>query len=175
MTGIDGSPRLIAAATALSPELELRVADAAALPLADASMDLVVAFMSLHDVDDLDGAVREIARVLEPGGRFCMAIVHPINSAGRFEENGRFVIAKTYLGELHVRRPRRAQRSGDDLREPAIDRSPTFFALAARARAGLVTETLREPSSPDPAGCWDRVPLFLHLRAVKRGATSPAT
>jgi ubiquinone/menaquinone biosynthesis C-methylase UbiE len=41
--------------------------------------------MVLHDVDDLDGAVREAARVLEPGGRLCLAIVHPMNSAGRFE------------------------------------------------------------------------------------------
>jgi len=37
---------------------------------------------------DLEGAVREVARVLEPAGRFCLAIVHPMNSAGRFEGKG---------------------------------------------------------------------------------------
>ena len=38
--------------------------DAATLPLPDASCDLVIAFMSLQDVDDLPGAVAEIGRVL---------------------------------------------------------------------------------------------------------------
>lgn len=35
--------------------------------------------MSLQDVDDLGAVVAEIARVLEPGGRLCLAIVHPLN------------------------------------------------------------------------------------------------
>ena len=30
--------------------------------------------------------------MLEPGGVVCVAVVHPINSAGRFEKHGRFVI-----------------------------------------------------------------------------------
>jgi ubiquinone/menaquinone biosynthesis C-methylase UbiE len=63
--------------------MDVRLADAAALPLDDASADLAIAFMSLHDIDAMSAAVREIARVLEPGGRLCLASVHPINSAGR--------------------------------------------------------------------------------------------
>jgi SAM-dependent methyltransferase len=49
------------------------------------SADMAIAFKSLHDIDAMPAAVREIARVFEPGGRLCLAIVHPINSAGRFE------------------------------------------------------------------------------------------
>jgi ubiquinone/menaquinone biosynthesis C-methylase UbiE len=30
-------------------------------------------------MDDLTGTVTEVARVLKPGGRFCVAIVHPLN------------------------------------------------------------------------------------------------
>ena len=43
--------------------------------------DLVLACMSLLDMDDFDGAVREIGRVLRPGGRLCLAVVHPFASA----------------------------------------------------------------------------------------------
>lgn len=60
--------------------------------------------MSLQDVDDLDGAVRESARVLEPGRRLCLAIVHPINSAGRFDgdaSDSPFVIEASYLEDSY--------------------------------------------------------------------------
>jgi ubiquinone/menaquinone biosynthesis C-methylase UbiE len=39
------------------PELDVREADAAALPLEDGSADLVVSFMALMNTDDLGGAV----------------------------------------------------------------------------------------------------------------------
>jgi len=100
IVGIDSSPSLIAAAREFDSSIDFRLADAAALPLEDASVDLAVAFMSLQDIDDLPAAVRESARVLEPGGRLCLAIVHPINSAGRFEQAsvaGDFVIEGDYL------------------------------------------------------------------------------
>ena len=88
VTGVDGSPTLIAAAREADPAGRYELADAAALPLPDACADLVTAFMSFHDIDDLDGALGEVARVLVPGGRLRSAIVHPINSAGRCNSIG---------------------------------------------------------------------------------------
>lgn len=49
-------------------------ADATLLPLADASLDLVVAFDVLEHLDDDDACVREVARVLKPGGTFLVAV-----------------------------------------------------------------------------------------------------
>ena len=46
------------------PDGDYRVADAASLPFDDAEFDLVTAFMSLHDIDDFEAALREIGRVL---------------------------------------------------------------------------------------------------------------
>jgi SAM-dependent methyltransferase len=49
-------------------------ADATALPVADGSLDLVVAFDVLEHILDDDAAVGEVARALRPGGRFLVAV-----------------------------------------------------------------------------------------------------
>jgi ubiquinone/menaquinone biosynthesis C-methylase UbiE len=47
-----------------------QVADAESLPFADGSFDLVVGHAFLHHIPDVELALREIVRVLVPGGRF---------------------------------------------------------------------------------------------------------
>jgi ubiquinone/menaquinone biosynthesis C-methylase UbiE len=42
----------------------------------DASADLVVAYNSLMDVDDMPTTVREAARILRPGGRLRVCVTH---------------------------------------------------------------------------------------------------
>lgn len=49
-------------------QLQLLVGDAAALPAEDASADAVISTMAFHWFPDKDGAVREMARVVRPGG-----------------------------------------------------------------------------------------------------------
>ena len=156
-----------------SPAMELHLANAASLPFPDASFRLVVAFMSLQDVDDLDGAVSEAARVLEPGGRLCLAIVHPLNSAGTFAERTEeapFVIDGSYLDESPT--DETFERDGLAMRFVSRHRPLQTYTEALSAN-GLLIERLREPALPD-AGFngehsprWRRIPLFLHLRAVK--------
>src|SRR5205085_9677661 len=92
---VDASPTMVAAAREAAPEMDVRLADAAALPFPDAAFELVAAFMSLQATEDLAAAVREAARVLVPAGHVCFAIVHPLNSAGEFatrEAHAPFVI-----------------------------------------------------------------------------------
>jgi SAM-dependent methyltransferase len=167
--GIDGSPTMIAAARELDPEGEYRVADAASIPLEDASADLVLAFMTLQDFDDMEGAVREAARVLEPGGHFCIAVVHPINSAGRFaahEPNSDFVIQGSYFQRRRERET--FERDGHVLTFNSEHR-PLEAYFAALESAGFVVDRLREiPDGTAPPGDrWSRVPLFLQMRALK--------
>jgi ubiquinone/menaquinone biosynthesis C-methylase UbiE len=84
IVALDSSPTMVKNARQADPSIQVHVANAAKLPLADAAADLAIAFMSLQDMDDMPAAIREAARVLEPGGRFCLAVVHPVNSAGTF-------------------------------------------------------------------------------------------
>lgn len=163
IVGIDASPTLIEAARASAPEMELHVASASALPFDDACFDQVVSFMCLHDVDDLEGAAREIGRVLAPDGTACIAVVHPLNSAGRFEKNGRFVIRGSYLASF--RYSDEVKRDGLTMTFESQHR-PISAYVDALAAAGLVVDALREPATAGHES-WSRLPLFLHLRARK--------
>lgn len=176
MVAVDLSPTMLAAAREAAPELEAHVADAAELPFADATFDCVVAFMSFQDADDLEGAAREAARVLEPGGRLCIAVVHPLNSAGSFDgddADSRFTIAGSYLEESFY--TDEITRDGLDMTFVSAHRPLEAYAEALYD-AGLVIQRLRETSVPESAIMrprsrrWRRIPLFLHIRALKPGA-----
>lgn len=100
VVAVDRSPTMVRAALEADSEMGVHLADAASLPFADRAFDLVVAFMSLQDIEDFAGAIHESARVLDDGGRFCIAVVHPLNSAGRFageEPDSAFVVEGSYL------------------------------------------------------------------------------
>ena len=58
-----------ASGPAAADRLEWLLADAAAMPLADGQVDLVLAAFVLHVVTDRSAVLREVARVLRPGGR----------------------------------------------------------------------------------------------------------
>jgi SAM-dependent methyltransferase len=173
VTGVDASARLIEAARAEDPSGDYRVADAAKLPVDDGSCDLVVAFMVLHDVDNLGAVVDEIARVLCGGGRLCAAIVHPLNSAGVFEgedADSRFVVSASYLAQF--RYDDRIERHGLRMHFHSMHRPLDAYSRAFEA-AGLVMEAIREPPAAvhpvaPAARRWQRVPLFLDMRCAKR-------
>ncbi|HZO37429.1 MAG TPA: class I SAM-dependent methyltransferase [Solirubrobacteraceae bacterium] len=67
-TGIDGSPDAVATAQAKGRSVQLGDVDAP-LPFADASFDAVVCKDLLEHVGDPVAVVREVHRVLRPGGR----------------------------------------------------------------------------------------------------------
>ncbi len=86
LAGIDLTPRAVEyTRTRLDGEglsSELRVADAEALPYADASFDLVYSWGVLHHSPDTPRALREVHRVLRPGGTARIMIYHTWSLVG---------------------------------------------------------------------------------------------
>jgi SAM-dependent methyltransferase len=160
-----------AAAAHPSDPVPAVVADATRLPLATGSADCAVAFMSLHDTDDMAAAISEIARILCVGGRLVMAIVHPINSAGHFagdkaDATRPFVIDGSYL------QPKRYVNTvtHDDGLTVTFhgEHRPLQAYTEALSDTGFVIDRLREPTVPDPGDKWQRIPLFLSIAATLR-------
>jgi SAM-dependent methyltransferase len=75
MLGIDLSPRMIDSARQRSPDIEFRVGDMRALDLPDAALAGIVAFYSLIHIDEheMGATLRELRRVLAPGGLLLVA------------------------------------------------------------------------------------------------------
>ena len=146
------------------------LANAARLPIADASCDLVVAYNALMDVADMPTTVSEAARVLEPGGRLCVCITHPVSDAGRFVDSGAdsvFEITGSYFGRRRFEGT--FERDGLTITFRGWSTAVEDY-LGAFERAGLLVEALREPRPVATTGRhapWHRVPLFLTMRLVK--------
>jgi SAM-dependent methyltransferase len=175
VVAIDSSPTLLRYAREADPGSRYELADATALPFADRSFDLVVAYNSLMDVSDMPAAVREAARVLEAGGQFAVCVTHPLNDAGSFEADepdASFVIRDSYFG----RRPFEGHFERNGLQ---ITFHGWMYPLEDYFRvleeAGFAIAKLREPTPSDQAvrrePSFDRrrrIPLFLQIGAVKR-------
>jgi demethylmenaquinone methyltransferase/2-methoxy-6-polyprenyl-1,4-benzoquinol methylase len=69
VVGVDFSERMLDRARRKAPELEFVQADVLALPFEDASFDSAVVGFGVRNVEDLEAGIRELRRVLRPGGR----------------------------------------------------------------------------------------------------------
>ena len=166
VAAVDAAPSMLRHAREADPQGEYHLASSAELPFADGSFDLVIAFMSLQDMDDPEGAAREAWRVLEPGGRFCLALVHPINSAGKFESDdpdAAFVLRDSYFEQR--RYVDVLERDGLTMTFTSDHRSLQGW-LRPVTDSGFLVELVREINAPENPR-WSRIPYFLHVRAVK--------
>jgi SAM-dependent methyltransferase len=166
VVGIDSSPTLVELAREAGGYEQLVCGDAAALPWEAGAVDLVIAYMSLQDVDDLPGAIGEIARVLEPNGRLCLAIVHPLNRPP--------AALGDYFGEHRF--AEEFERDGLSMTFESVDR-PLEGYTRALAHAGFVIDGLREPRPPAAVLAEEprlakaaKRPYFLHMRCVLQSA-----
>jgi SAM-dependent methyltransferase len=71
--GVDSNPGMIAVARTVEPSIDWRTAEAGELPLPDASFDLVLCQQGLQFFPDRAAALREMRRVLAPGGRLVVS------------------------------------------------------------------------------------------------------
>jgi len=81
VAGLDINPGMLAVARATTPagtEIEWHEASAEAMPLPDASFDAVLCQMGLQFVPDKQAALRQMRRVLAPGGRLILNVPGPV-------------------------------------------------------------------------------------------------
>ena len=78
VTGLDFSERMLERARAKSDEIEWIQGDALTLPFADGSFDAATVGFGVRNLDDLEAGLRELRRVLRPGGRVgILEIIRP--------------------------------------------------------------------------------------------------
>jgi ubiquinone/menaquinone biosynthesis C-methylase UbiE len=172
VVGLDLSSELIGRAVAVENELPLGiryVCDdlARSTELSDESFDRVVCGFGLSDVDDLDGAIANVARMLRVGGRFVFSILHPCfagveDVAGSWPEAGRYYDEQRWFA--HSTASTLRQRVGANHRTIA-----TY--VNCLVRHGLAVDRVVEP---EPSGEWAterpaaaRLPLYLVVGATK--------
>ena len=181
--GVDSSANLIQAASALtSPDTSsprFRVADVADLDDANSSYDLVLCNHLMNDLPDPRGPIVEFARVLRPGGRIVILMLHPCFYSDRASRtNGdNQEVASAYFAQRKVTQ----QFNVDGIISPAEVTSwhrPLEFYMQALRDSGLWLTDLHEPHPTqeqiqnDP--WWQanfRRPLFLLLGAQKQAIT----
>ncbi len=170
VVGIDLSRALLEKARAAERNAPLGItyvhADASAPEtLTGESFDVVVCSFGLSDIDDLDGALATVARVLHPDGHFVFSLLHPCfpgwreDGSSSWQPGGGYYQEGWWLTEAPSSTLRRKVGATHRMLSTYLN---TFI------RHGLVLEEVAEPAFP---AAWaaaspqkDPVPVFLAAR-----------
>ena len=170
--GVDPTPALLAAARARDTGGIYVESPAEHLPFGDETFDLVVSYLSLIDIADIQAAIPEMARVLRPGGALLIANLTSFNTAC-----GDRGWVKTASGQrLHYPIDHYLQARAMWIAYRGIrivnHHRPLSTYMSALLRAGLVLTHFDEPgpSHDTPASraaAYRRVPWFVVMEWLK--------
>lgn len=178
VTAVDGSERLIEVARERTRDANVtyHAMNASALTLDHASFDVVVAAMSLMDVEDYDGAMRSSFDVLKPGGELLMSITHPCfmtPSSGWIRDENRKPL---YLAvDRYFERTAWPEFIAEHFTKEVLRRHrPLEDYMNGAVRAGFILREFAEPQPTEDERKLSRrfdkiarVPYFLFLRWSK--------
>jgi len=160
--GIDPTVQLVKRARSLDPGGDYRIDQAETFDFGEGAFDLVVSYLTLVDIDDVDTAVSNMARALRPGGALLVANLTSFMTAGMPEGwsaccgTEKFSIDR-YLEERSVW----LEWQGIKIRNW---HRPLQTYMQAFLKAGLVLNDFIEPSpsggDPDKGDRYRRVPWF---------------
>lgn len=169
-TGVDPTAPLLDEAKARDPGGDYRVGRAEALDFQDASFDLVISYLALIDIDDAEAAIREMARVLMPGGALLIAHLNGFTTAGEPDGRRRDVFGREQYTYDHYLDIRATEIAWKGVRIRNWHRPLSFYFKALHA-SGLI---LRRFDEPEPSGGgaeriarYRRAPHFCLMRWEK--------
>ncbi|MFC5139785.1 class I SAM-dependent methyltransferase [Actinomycetospora rhizophila] len=149
VTGIDTSAALIDAAREHSDAerhgISYAVASLEAIPEPDGSFDAAVCNHVISDVADPAAALKELGRVLRPGGRLVLLMLHPCFYTAHAERDATGTIpVTTYFSERHVDQTFKVAgiESPDEVH---MRFRPLEFYTRCITDAGFVITRLEEP------------------------------
>jgi ubiquinone/menaquinone biosynthesis C-methylase UbiE len=143
VSGVDVNAQMIAKARSIAPAIEWFEGNATALPFADRSFDVVLAQQVLQFVPDRTAALREIKRVLAPGGRVVISTWRPRGHQPLHDAVGR--AAEAILGSCN---DKRWSLDGDEL----------VALLAAEGFADIARDT---QSLTEELAVWPALPSIM--------------
>ena len=177
VVGVDPFPAQVRVADQRGGGPRYGLAEAAALPFADDSFDAAVACLVFEHIDDVDEAIAEVSRVLEPGGHFLFLLNHPLLQTPN----------SGWIDDQMLDPPEQYWRIGPYLTEEStleevqkdvfvrFVHRPLSRYLNTLAGAGLTLEYMHEPAPPPGflAGApeyfaADTVPRLLALRLARQ-------
>ena len=126
-------------------------AEAAALPFADATFDAVVACLVFEHIREVDEAIAEVARVLQPDGRFCFFLNHPLlqtPNSGWIDDHILDPPEQYWRIGAYLIEEESDEEVEKDVFIPFIHR-PLSRYVNALAENGLLIERMLEPAPPE--------------------------
>jgi ubiquinone/menaquinone biosynthesis C-methylase UbiE len=105
VTGLDRNEGMLATARRMAPAVEWKAGRAEQLPFPDAGFDAVVSQFGLMFFDDRAQAVREMRRVLKPGGRLAVAVWDRLDNSPGYAAMAALLerlFGRRIAGELHA-------------------------------------------------------------------------
>lgn len=133
--GLDRDAGMLAVARRVAPAIDWRQGDAQELPFDDASFDAVVSQFSLMYFSDRVAALKEMKRVLAPGGRLAVAVWGPFERATGYVALAE--IAARYGGEAAINILMGPHVLGDEAQLAAIFDAAGFRNSDITLRPGI--------------------------------------
>lgn len=173
--GIEPTAALREAAQVRDPAGRYLDAKAEKLPFEDSSFDLVVSYLTLIDIDEIEAAIAEMARVLRPNGALLIANLNSFATAGnwrRREDGADYFVMDNYLEA----RAEWASWSGITIRN--WHRPFSFYLqllLASGLRLSHFDEPLPQGGEAFRTKRYRRMPYHHVMEWIKPGDNRPET